>query len=86
MIAVDWSMESDNSPSFFGQTAKILFVGSDAGFSSELSGLFENTGYRIDSCNNGAECLNRLSTGHYQLIVLDITLPEIDGFSLLSRS
>ena len=29
--------------------------------------------------------MNRLSTQHYQLIILDITLPEVDGFSLLSR-
>ncbi|TQV75948.1 response regulator transcription factor [Exilibacterium tricleocarpae] len=84
MIAVDWSIESDNSLNFFGQAAKILFVGSDPGFNSELSGLFENMGYSVDSCINGEECLNRLSTQHYQLIIMDITLPEIDGLSLLS--
>ncbi|TQV76080.1 response regulator [Exilibacterium tricleocarpae] len=57
---------------------------SDAGFNNELSGLFENRGYSVDSCSNGGECLRRLSTQHYQLIILNITLPEIDGFSILS--
>ena len=85
MSAADWDIESDNSLSFFAQAAKILFVGSDAGFNNELSGMFENMGYSVDSCINGEECLNRLSTQHYQLIILDITLPEMDGFSLLGR-
>ena len=74
---------SDNSLSLFGQAAKILLAESDAGFNNELSELLENRGYVVDSCSNGEECLNRLSTQHYQLIILDMTLPEIDGLSLL---
>ena len=68
MIAVDWSIESDNSSRFFAQAAS-TFVGSDADFNNELSGLFENRGYSVDSCINGEECLNRLSTQHESLSI-----------------
>ena len=63
----------------------MLLAESGAGFNNELSELFDNRGYSVDSCIPGEECLNRLSTQHYQLIILDIILPEVDGFSLLSR-
>ena len=71
-------------PELFQSGCKILLAESGAGFNNELSELFDNRGYSVDSCIPGEECLNRLSTQHYQLIILDIILPEVDGFSLLT--
>jgi len=41
--------------------------------------------FSVDLCENGIDGLHRASTGEYDLIVLDLMLPGLDGFELLSR-
>ena len=38
-------------------------------------------GYRADKINNGRECLDLLQTQRYDLIFMDLHMPEIDGLS-----
>ena len=38
-------------------------------------------GYRADKVNNGRECLDLLRTEKYDLIFMDLHMPEIDGIS-----
>ena len=42
--------------------------------------LLERLGYRADTVGNGIEALNVLSTRHYQLVLMDVQMPEMDGF------
>ncbi|HTQ31329.1 MAG TPA: response regulator [Opitutaceae bacterium] len=42
--------------------------------------LLERLGYRADTVANGIEALNVLSTRHYQLVLMDVQMPEMDGF------
>lgn len=39
--------------------------------------------YRLDEASNGEEALDKIIAGSYDLILLDIMMPEIDGFELL---
>lgn len=43
----------------------------------------ENLGFTIDETGDGAEGLSMAMTGEYELIILDIMLPSIDGITLL---
>jgi two-component system copper resistance phosphate regulon response regulator CusR len=47
-------------------------------------GLSEN-GFAVDVADRGAEGLHLALTGDYVLIVLDVTLPDMDGWSVLSE-
>jgi two-component system copper resistance phosphate regulon response regulator CusR len=47
-------------------------------------GLSEN-GYVVDVATTGEEGLARASTGSYDLVVLDVMLPERDGWSVLTE-
>lgn len=40
-------------------------------------------GYEVDSCANGKECLNIALNNNWDLIILDIMIPSLDGISLL---
>ena len=39
--------------------------------------------YRFVICNNGKDALKQLLTGHFDLVVSDVVMPEMDGIALL---
>ena len=42
-----------------------------------------NAGYLCDTAEDGSQALEKIDQGKYELILLDIMLPEIDGFELM---
>lgn len=40
----------------------------------------ERIGYRADAVGNGLEAVQALGTHHYQLVLMDLQMPEMDGF------
>ena len=42
-------------------------------------------GYEVDSAFDGGEALKQIQSAHYDLIILDIMLPSLDGFSITER-
>ena len=43
----------------------------------------KNAGYFCDTAGDGAEAADKIDSGRYDLILLDVMLPEIDGFELM---
>ena len=43
-------------------------------------------GYQNDICDNGMDAVERLDSGEYDLALLDIMLPGMDGFSVLQQA
>ena len=41
--------------------------------------LLSDLPYEIDECYNGKECLEKLKSNSYDLILMDIMMPEMDG-------
>ena len=49
----------------------------------ELSRLYlEQEGYRVEGAGNGADALSKFGTVKPALVVLDLMLPDIDGFEI----
>src|SRR5918912_598989 len=63
----------------------ILIVDDEAGVRSALSGVLRDEGYQVDAVDSGEACLDRVTRAPYDLIVLDIWLPGMDGLATLSR-
>jgi len=64
---------------------RILIVEDEQKTASYLrKGLTEN-GYVVDTAAEGQEGLHMAATGGYDLIILDVMLPERDGWSLISE-
>jgi DNA-binding response OmpR family regulator len=47
--------------------------------------VLEENGFRVDSFTDAFEALENFSTGLYDLVILDIIMPEMDGFSLYEK-
>jgi len=53
----------------------------------ELARMYlEKEGYRVESASNGATALEQIQTREPALIVLDLMLPELDGFEVCRRT
>src|SRR5215203_4928851 len=65
--------------------ANLLIVDDEAGVRSALSGVLRDEGYAVDAVESGEACLDRVTRTPYDVIVLDIWLPGIDGLATLER-
>src|SRR5438874_3194085 len=63
----------------------ILIVDDEAGVRTALSGVLRDEGYQVDAVDSGEACLDRVTRALYDVIVLDIWLPGIDGLTTLAR-
>ncbi len=62
---------------------RILVVDDNAGNREMLSRRLEREGYSVDTAENGRAALEKLETGAFDLVLLDIVMPELDGFAVL---
>lgn len=61
---------------------KILVVEDDLDIQELLQNFLQESGYDITVANDGLEAINLFSDDDFDLILLDILLPKIDGFSV----
>src|ERR1700726_2799691 len=45
--------------------------------------LLESGGYSVVECNSGKEALTALETTNFDLMTLDLSMPDVDGFDVL---
>ncbi len=64
---------------------RILIVDDDDELSSLLTELLTREGFRVDTQNDGRRGLAAALNGGYDLMVLDVMLPGLDGFEILKR-
>lgn len=61
---------------------RLLVVDDDAFLRENLKRLLEQYQYEVVSVASGADALRALSETPFQLVILDLELPDIDGFDL----
>ena len=65
--------------------ASFLIVDDEAGVRSALSGVLQDEGYSVESVESGEACLDHVRRHGYDVIVLDIWLPGLDGLATLRK-
>jgi two-component system, NtrC family, nitrogen regulation response regulator NtrX len=65
--------------------SSVLIVDDEAGVRTALSGVLRDEGYQVDAVESGEVCLDRVARAPYDVIVLDIWLPGLDGLATLER-
>jgi two-component system nitrogen regulation response regulator NtrX len=63
----------------------ILIVDDEPGVRSALGGVLRDEGYEVDAVDTGEACLERLGRQGYDVVVLDIWMPGMDGLATLAR-
>jgi two-component system OmpR family response regulator len=64
---------------------RILVVEDDALLADGLTRVLKRAGHAVDQVRTGLEADNSLRITSYELVVLDVGLPGIDGFEVLRR-
>lgn len=62
--------------------SRILVVEDEPGLVDFYTRVLREKGMTVVSCCDGHECLEKLSVDVYDLVILDINLPSLDGISL----
>jgi two-component system, OmpR family, alkaline phosphatase synthesis response regulator PhoP len=65
--------------------ASLLIVEDEENLLDALKLNLELEGYEVSCARNGAEALKKVDEEYFDLLILDIMLPEIDGISVLER-
>ncbi len=61
----------------------ILLLEDDLLFSESLEDFLEEAGFCVDICNDGECALEKSYENHYDLLLLDVNVPKINGFEVL---
>lgn len=64
---------------------KILIVEDDAHIAKMIEATLLMGNYESEICSHGKEAVHLILEGDYDLVLLDIMLPEIDGFEIVKR-
>ncbi|MEL3891848.1 response regulator transcription factor [Ferrovibrio sp. MS7] len=66
-------------------SATIALVDDDRNILTSVSIALEAEGYKVRTYNDGAEALRNITQQAFDLVVLDIKMPRLDGMETLSR-
>ncbi|HLK19569.1 MAG TPA: sigma-54 dependent transcriptional regulator [Bryobacteraceae bacterium] len=64
---------------------RILIVDDEPGIRQSLAGVLEDEAYQTHAVATGEECLEEIARSSYDLVLLDVWLPGMDGLETLSR-
>jgi DNA-binding NtrC family response regulator len=68
-----------------GKRARILIVDDDEGIRKVLATILEDEGYTVDTAESGKEAITKSNKKFYNLALIDIRLPDMEGIELLIK-
>lgn len=75
--------KSDNRPE--GHMAKILIVDDEQKIRELVKKYAAFEGYEVEEAENGMQAIDKARDREYDLIVMDVMMPELDGFSAVKE-
>ena len=67
------------------RNARILIVDDEPGIRESLRGVLEDEEFLCEAVENGERCLEELARQNYEVVLLDVWLPGMDGMETLAR-
>ena len=66
-------------------SGKILVVDDEVDVRDLVKTFLEDNGYRVTCCGDGYTALAEISKGSYDLVFLDVMMPDLDGLATLRK-
>jgi len=66
-------------------SARILVVDDDENIRKTLTTILQNEGYTVDAAQNGSEAIKKTQAAAYNVALIDIRLPDMEGIELLTK-
>ncbi|NQW24477.1 MAG: response regulator [SAR202 cluster bacterium] len=63
----------------------LLVVDDEVGSRESMRLIFEDLGYRVAMASNGSQAIDHVESKHYDVILMDVGMPGIDGFEACRR-
>jgi DNA-binding response OmpR family regulator len=67
------------------QKLRVLAADDEPAYRALIKQMLEVAGYRVDLAADGASALRLVDNGRYDLLLLDVMMPQIDGLELCRR-
>ncbi|MGD9731046.1 MAG: CHASE domain-containing protein [Desulfamplus sp.] len=74
-----------NKELFAGNSIKILLAEDNITNQQVTIGILDKLGLKVNIVENGLEAVNALKRAHYDLVIMDIQMPVMDGFEAARR-
>jgi len=68
-----------------GERARILVVDDDESIREVLTAILEDEGYTVESASTAKRAIEKTGTAFYNLALIDIRLPDMEGIELLTK-
>jgi DNA-binding NtrC family response regulator len=68
-----------------GETARILIVDDDENIRKVIATILEDDGYNVESVDTAKKAIERTKRKFYNLALIDIRLPDMEGIELLAK-
>ena len=78
-------MNNDIPNTMPSKMINVLFVEDDSMIGESTHILLQHEGFEVTWVRTGLEALDALACGEYQLVLLDLGLPELEGLDVLKR-
>jgi DNA-binding response OmpR family regulator len=66
-------------------TKNILLVDDESDITFTIKNILEENGFKVDEFNDPILALNNYQVNIYDIIILDIKMPKMDGFKLFTK-
>jgi len=67
-----------------GEHARIIIIDDDEGIRETLAAILQEEGYQVDTAESGKEAIEKTNAKLYNVALIDIRLPDIEGIDLLN--
>lgn len=68
-----------------GPKGRVLVVDDEPAIRALVAKIVERAGHAVDSARDGAEAIEKLESDEYTVVVLDLMMPNIDGYGLIEH-
>jgi DNA-binding response OmpR family regulator len=64
---------------------RVLVVDDDPAIRALVTKIVERAGLPVDNARDGAEAIEKLDSGRYAVLVLDLMMPNVDGYAVITH-